>query len=126
MAKFTAYFHSHVSMHSHSQFPTTQLDLFTLLLATLPLLLLKAGSPHTKVRACCQGPLVSCVLDQFCLHIQWHQSIVMVCGYESVWGVMGGFSALIQKLCVQNVRVCSVHMCMHVHACACVCMYVCV
>ena len=52
---------------------------------------------------------MSCVLDQFCLHIQWHQSIVMVCGYESVWGVMGGFSALIQKLCVQNVRVCSVH-----------------
>ena len=113
-------------VHSHSQFPTTQLDLFILLLATLPLLLHNAGSPHTKVRACCQGPLVSCVLDQFCLHIQWHQSIVMVCGYESVWGVMGGFSALIQKLCVQNinVHVCSVHMCMHVHACACMCMCV--
>ena len=43
--------------------------------------------------------------------------------YGSVWGVMRGFSALIQKMCVQNVCVCSVHMCMHVHVCVRMCVY---
>ena len=96
-------------------------------MSTLPLfLLLKASSPHTKVRAYRQGPLVSCGLDQFCLHIQWYQLIVLVCMgsglCDVLYGVscvmccmgvgcvMGVFSALIQALCVQNVHVC---MCVH-------------
>ena len=33
---------------------------------------------------------MSCGLGQFCLHIQWHQSIVLVCSYENVCVCGGG------------------------------------